>query len=462
MEQIDVEVLVIGWGKGGKTLAGALGRAGRRVAVIERSRQMYGGGCINVACIPTKDLVHSAETRRADDDPQAWFEQAVAGRDALTAKLRARNHTMLAEIDTVTLIDGEARFTGPREVEVTGGGEHLSVHAETIIINTGTVPARPGIPGATGTRVHDSATIQHVQPLPQHLVIVGGGYVGLEFAGMFAHFGSKVTVVVRSDRLLPHEDRDVAGAVQGILEEIGVEFLFGAQTERIDETTDAASVTVSAAGGTRTLSADAVLLATGRQPTTADLGLTAAGVEVDERGFIVVDEHLRTSAPGAFAVGDINGGPQFTYVSLDDNRIVMDQLTGSGRRTTTDRVAVPSVMFLTPPLARVGITETQAEDEGRPVLIASKNIADIAAMPRPKIVGETHGLIKVIVDPATDLILGATVFSVDAQEVINLIALAMRVGITASTLRDGIWTHPSSTEALNEVLAGLQPGRSLP
>lgn len=460
MEQIDVEVLVIGWGKGGKTLAGALGRAGRRVAVIERSPLMYGGGCINVACVPTKDLVHSAETRRADDDPQAWFKQAVAGRDALTAKLRARNHTMLAEIDTVTLIDGTARFTGPGEVEVTGGGEHLRVHAETIIINTGTVPARPGIPGATGTRVHDSATIQHVQPLPQRLVIIGGGYVGLEFAGMFTHFGSQVTMVVRAHRLLPHEDADVVAAVQALLEETGVQFMFEAQIERIDETPDAALVTVSTEDGTRTLTADAVLLATGRQPTTADLGLPAAGVEVDERGFIRVDEHLRTSAPGVFAVGDINGGPQFTYVSLDDNRVLVDQLTGEGGRTTTDRVAVPSVMFLTPPLARVWITATQAEAEGRLVLIASKNIADIAAMPRPKIVSETHGLIKVIVDPATDLILGATVFSIDSQEVINLISLAMRAGVTASTLREGIWTHPSSTEALNEVLAGLHPGRA--
>ena len=462
MEQIDVEVLVIGWGKGGKTLAGALGRSGRRVALVERSPEMYGGGCINIACVPTKDLVHSAESRRATDDPQSWFEYAVAGRDALTGKLRARNHAMLADIDAVTLIDGEARFAGPHEVDVTAGGEHLRVRAETIIINTGTLPARPDIPGANGPRVHDSESIQHVQPLPQRLVIVGGGYVGLEFAGMFAHFGSQVAVLVRGDRLLPHEDRDVAGAVQALLEEVGVQFFFGAHTERVDQTDDAASVTVSTGDGKRTLMADAVLLATGRQPTTADLGLRTAGVEVDGRGFVIVDDHLRTSTPGVFAVGDVNGGPQFTYVSLDDNRIVMDQLNGEGKRTTTDRVAVPSVMFLTPPLARVGITETQAQDEGRQVLVASKKVADIAAMPRPKIVGETHGLIKVIVDPATDLILGATVFSVDAQEVINLIALAMRAGITASTMRDGIWTHPSSTEALNEVLAGLQALPALP
>ncbi len=456
MESVDVDVLVIGWGKGGKTLAGALGRAGRRVAIVERSSLMYGGGCINVACVPTKDLVHSAESRRGADDPQAWFERAVAGRDALTDKLRARNHAMLDEVDTVTIFDGEARFVAPREIEVTGGDERLRVRAETVIINTGTVPARPRFPGASGARVYDSTTIQHVAPLPKRLVIVGGGYVGLEFAGMFAHFGSEVLVLVRGDRILRSEDPDVAAAVQALLEEAGVEFLFAAQTERIDESPDAASVIVSTPNGASEFHADAVLLATGREATTANLGLVAAGVEVDEHGFIVVDEHLRTSAPGVFALGDVNGGPQFTYVSLDDYRVVMAQLTGDGKRSTADRVAVPSTVFLTPPLARVGITETQARDQGLSVLVASKNVADIAAMPRPKIVGETHGLIKVIVDPASDLILGAAVLSIDSQEVINLIALAMRAGIAASILRDGIWTHPSSTEALNEVLTGLR------
>lgn len=457
MEQLEVDVLVIGWGKGGKTLAGALGRAGRRVAVVERSRRMYGGGCINIACVPTKALVHSAETRRGADDPQAWFDAAVAGRDALTDRLRARNHAILAEVETVTLIDGEASFTGPREVVVTTGDERLAVRAETVIINTGTVPARPDIPGATGQRVHDSVTIQHAQPLPQRLVVVGAGYVGLEFAGMFAHFGSRVTVVARGARLLPDEDPDVAAAVQSLLEESGVQFVLGARTERIEESAESATVHLATAGGSRGLPADAVLLATGRRPTTAGLGLAAAGIDVDQRGYIVVDDRLRTSAAGVFAVGDVNGGPQFTYISLDDYRIVLDQLTGDGTRTTSDRVAVPSAVFLTPPLARVGLTETQARAQGRAVRVATRNIADIAAMPRPKILGETHGLVKVVVDADTDLVLGATVFGVDSQEVINLVALAMRAGVTAATLRDGIWTHPSSTEALNEVLAALEP-----
>lgn len=415
METIEVDVLVIGWGKGGKTLAGALGRQGRTVALVEQSEAMYGGSCINIACVPTKDLVHSASERRPDDDPQAWFTDAVAGRDDLTAKLRARNHAMLAEVDTVTLIDGRARFVGLREVEVTAGSDLLRIRAESIVINTGTIPATSAIPGASGSaRVYDSTTIQHVEPLPERLLIVGGGYVGLEFAGMFANFGSRVTVVDHGERLMRHEDCDVADAVRALLEESGVEFVLGADVERIEDGSDAALVAVRADGDIRMLTADAVLVATGRAPTTGGLDLDAAGIAVDDRGFVVVDDRLRTSVPGVFAVGDINGGPQFTYISLDDYRIVLDQLAGDGLRSRADRVAVPSTVFLTPPLARVGMNETQARASGRAVLIASKRIADIAAMPRPKIVGETHGLIKVLVDPDTDLILGATVFSIDA------------------------------------------------
>lgn len=458
MAELAVDVLVIGWGKGGKTLAGALGRRGRSVALIEQSAQMYGGSCINIACVPTKALVHSAESRRPHDDPQAFFSAAVVDRDALIDKLRDRNRAMLTEVDAVTLIDGHARFTGPHEVAVTAGADLLRVRAETIIVNTGTVSARPPIPGIEASgKVHDSTTIQHVDPMPERLLIVGGGYVGLEFAGMFARFGSRVTVVDQSANLIPHEDRDVAEAVRAALEDVGVEFVFAAEVDSIQDTDGGVTTTVNTPGETKEITADAVLLATGRRPAIMDLGLDSAGIDTGEHGFITVDDRLRTSAPGVFAVGDVNGGPQFTYISLDDNRIVMDQLTGHGRRSTNDRVAVPTTTFLTPPLARVGLNETQARDNGHNALMACKKIADIAAMPRPKILGETHGLIKVIVDADTDLILGATVFSVDSQEVINLVALAMRAGVTASDLRDGIWTHPSTTEAFNEVLAELQP-----
>lgn len=458
MAELDVDILVIGWGKGGKTLAGTLGRQGRSVAVVERSRDMYGGGCINVACVPTKDLVDSASRRRDGDDPQTWFAAAVAGRDALTDRLRAANHAMLAGVDTVTLIDGVARFVGPREVEVSEGEERLRVRATTIVINTGTEPVPPTVPGAVSSaRVHDSTTVQHIDPLPKRLVVVGAGYVGLEFAGMFAGFGSAVTVVDRGEVFLRREDRDVADSVAGVLAASDVEIVQGAEVVRVEDVDAGVRVVMSGGDGERTVDADAVLFATGRRPVTDDLGLDAAGIETDDRGYVVVDERLRTSVEGVFAVGDVNGGPQFTYISLDDYRIVLSQLAGDGTRTTKDRVAVPTVTFLTPPLAKVGLDETAARASGRDLLIAVKNVADIAAMPRPKILGETAGLIKVIVDAETDLVVGATVFSIDAQEVINLLALAMRAGVTATALRDGIWTHPSSTEALNEVLGALRP-----
>jgi pyruvate/2-oxoglutarate dehydrogenase complex dihydrolipoamide dehydrogenase (E3) component len=457
MSELRVDVLVIGWGKGGKTLAATLARQGRSVAVVERSREMYGGGCINIACVPTKHLIHSAEQRRPDDDAQEWFAQSVAGRDALTAQLRARNHAMLAELDAVTLIDGEARFVGPHEVEVAGGSDRLRVHAETIVVNTGTRPAWPSYAAVGGPMIFDSETIQHVDPLPNRLVVVGAGYVGVEFAGMFARFGSQVTLVDRNAEWMRSEDRDVAQAVAEVLDDAGVELMLGTTVEQIENVGEGVRVRLGGRGEPRELTADAVLIAVGRVPVTDDLDLAAAAVEVDERGFIVVDDRLRTSASGIFAVGDVNGGPQFTYISLDDFRVVLSQLAGDGARTTADRVAVPNTVFLTPPLARVGMSERDARESGRRVLVAAKNVRDIAAMPRPKIVGDTHGLIKVIVDADTDLVVGATVFSIDAQEVINLLALAMRAGVTASELHDGIWTHPSSTEALNEVLGELRP-----
>jgi pyruvate/2-oxoglutarate dehydrogenase complex dihydrolipoamide dehydrogenase (E3) component len=451
MERIEAELLVIGWGKAGKSLARALGSSGRSVVMVEQSDQMYGGSCINIACVPTKALVHQAALRRDADSAAAWFSAAVGKRDVLTAKLRARNHAMLAEVDAVTVVEGRARFVGPREVEVAAGDDRLRIGSRTVVINTGTVPARPDLPGADDPRIHDSTTLQHVDPLPRRLAIVGGGFVGLEFAGMFAHFGSEVTVLNSADRLLPREDPDVASAVAVAVADAGVKVIHGVRARRFVNHERGLSVQFD--GGS--VEADAALLATGRTPATSGLGLASAGVDVDERGFIVVDERLQTSAEAVFAVGDVNGGPQFTYISYDDHRIVLDQLIGQGTRRTADRIAVPTTTFLTPPLSRVGLTETQARAQGLDVHVVAKPVADIAAMPRPKIVGETRGLVKFVVDVHTGLLVGATLFCVDSQELVNLVALAMRIGVPAADLRDGIWTHPSSTEALNEVLAAL-------
>nr|WP_137802559.1 FAD-dependent oxidoreductase [Kocuria sp. 2SI] len=401
---MSVELLVIGWGKAGKTLAKRWAATGRSVAMVEKSPQMYGGTCINIACVPTKDLIVSAQRRRPQDDPQEYFTQAVAGRDSLIGKLNAANHRMLE--GQAELVDGTARFIGPRKVAVDTADGELIITAETVVLGTGAVPARPDIPGIDLPRVYDSTSIQHADPLPQRLAIIGSGFIGLEFAQMFQHFGSQVTVLELAD-----------GQVK----------------------------------------ADAVLVAAGRTPATADLNLEAAGIETDDRGFVAVDDQLRTSAEGVYAVGDINGGPQFTYISLDDHRIVWDQLIGSGQRSRADRVAVPSTTFLTPPLSQVGMGPEEAVRAGHSVLYAAKDVASIAAMPRPKIVGETDGVITFTVDAQTRQVLGASLFCIDSQELINLVALAIRVQVTADELMNGIWTHPSSTEALNEVLGELQP-----
>ncbi|HET7725522.1 MAG TPA: FAD-dependent oxidoreductase [Propionibacteriaceae bacterium] len=450
---VSVDLLVIGWGKAGKSLAAKASATGRTVALVERSPQMYGGTCINVACVPTKDLLTSAELRRPGDDPADWFRDSVAGRDRLIGTLNGANHAMLDGKPGVTLVDGVARFTGPKTVTARTVDGDVSITAETIVIGTGTVPTPLTVPGGSGPRVYDSTTIQHVDPFPLRLVIVGGGFVGLEFANMFAHFGSRVTVLDTSEVFLPRLDRDVADAVHGTLREHGIDIVLNASVAEIVDGEQEAVVR-SDRGDVR---ADAVLAAVGRTPVTSDLGLDVAGVAMDERGYIVVDDRLQTSVPGVYAVGDVNGGPQFTYVSFDDHRIVWDAIAGDGRRRRSDRVAVPITTFITPPLSQVGMSESDARTSGRPVLVASKPVASIAAMPRPKIVGETHGLIKVLADAATRRILGATVFSTDSQEVINLVALAMRLDATVDDLRDGIWTHPSSTEGLNEVLADLAP-----
>lgn len=454
---LSVDVLVIGWGKGGKTLATALAGTGQKVAMIEQFESMHGGTCINIGCVPTKTLVHDAQERREDDDAASCWARAVQRRDTLIGTLRDVNHHMLADLDTVTLVDGRARFVGERTVEVSGGEDRLTVTAPTVVVNTGAVPSRPDLPGIDSPRVHDSTSLQHVDPFPRRLAVVGAGPIGLEFASMFAGFGAEVTVLNRRPRLLPAEDEEVAAEVQSVLEGDGITVLHEADLRGVEDGAEEALLRLEVAGRSRELAADAVLLATGRRPATDDLGLEAAGIDVDERGAIVVDEHLRTSAHGVFALGDVHGGAQQTYLSLDDHRIVLSQLTGDGSRSTSDRVAVPTTTFLTPPLAAVGLTETEAREQGRDVLVATQKVAAIKAMPRPKTLGDPRGLVKIVVDAGTDEILGARLFHVDAHEVINLIALAVRTGTTATQLRDGIWTHPSSTEALNETLGKLAP-----
>jgi len=454
---ITADLAVIGFGKGAKTLAATLGRRGKRVVMIERSAQMYGGTCINIGCVPTKSLVYQAE--QLSDQSAAAYRRAVENELALTATLRAGNFAMLDDIETVTVLTGRAEFVDAHTVTVAlaDGGGTVDVTAEILVVSTGSEPRIPDVPGLVDSGVMATSTDLLATPdLPGRLVVLGGGYVGLEFAAMYAAYGSTVTVLEHHPEILGQEDDDVAACARDLLRDNGVSIVTGAEVQEVrTDGTAPARVTYRLDGVLQSVDADVILAAAGRRPVTDGLRLDAAGIELTADGAVAVDEHLRTSQPHVFAMGDVNGGPQFTYVSLDDYRIVADQLLGSGTRSTSDRRAVPYVLFMTPPLARVGLTERDARAAGRSVRVAAMPVAAMATVPRARIVGEARGMMKVVVDADDDAILGAALLSYDSHEVVNLVALAMRHGITATALRDEIYTHPSMTEAFNQLLGAL-------
>lgn len=448
----DADLIVIGFGKGGKTLAAAYGRQGRRVVLVERSAQMYGGTCINIGCVPTKSMIFAGEEAAGRvPDPSAYAAAAQATAN-LTEGLRAENFTMLNDLPSVDILTGPARFVDPHTVTARTDAGEVTVTGSTIVVGTGSEPLWPNLPGLQGNpRAVSSTELLVTTERPDKLVVLGGGYVGLEFAAMFASFGSHVTVLERHPAILCREDDDVAACVTELISRAGVEVVTSADVTSVD----GATVHYTAAGAVKSVRADRILVALGRRPATGGLALERAGIVTRADGSIEVDEHLRTSQRHVFAVGDVNGGPQFTYVSLDDYRIVLDQLTGAGTRSVQDRRAVPYSLFLSPPLSRVGLTERDARATGRPVKAASLPVAKMATVPRARIVHQSEGMMKVVVDAGTDEILGAALLSYDSHEVINMVALAMRHGITASALRDEIYTHPSMTEAFNQLLGVL-------
>ena len=289
-----------------------------------------------------------------------------------------------------------------------------------------------------------------LERLPQHLVIVGGGYIGLEFASMYASFGSRVTVLEGFPELIPREDRDIAAGVREVLEKQGVEFRLNVRVNSFRDTAEGVIAAVTQESADTAVEADAVLLATGRRPATAGLNLAAAGVETDERGAIRVDEHLHTSAPNIYAIGDVTGGLQFTYISLDDYRIIRDELFGDGGRTTANRGPVPYSVFIAPPLSHVGMHEAEARKAGLDIRVTKIAVSTI---PRARILGPAEGIFKAVIDAETDLILGCTLFGPESSEVINTVALAMKHGITARELSNSVYTHPSMSETLNDLFA---------
>lgn len=445
------DAIIIGFGKGGKTLAAELAKRNRSVAVVERSDKMYGGTCINIGCIPTKSLAHSAKLANREasrEEKQAYYRQSVAQKEALTSSLRQKNYHNLADRPNVTVYTGIGSFAGPDVVEIRTAEEVLQLQAPQIYINTGAETIVPSMEGIKDNpRIYTSTSIMEVTVLPDHLVIVGGGYIGLEFASMYASFGSQVTVLESYPELIPREDRDIAASVREVLERKGIVFRLNARIQSIQ---DSAVVYQDAATGEEhRLEADAILLATGRRPNTAELNLEAAGVEVNDRGAIVVNERLQTTNPNIRAIGDVKGGAQFTYISLDDFRIIREDLFGASERKMSDREPVSYSVFMDPPLSRIGMSEEDARKKGLHIKV---NKLPVSAIPRAGTLGDTNGLFKVVVDADTDKILGCTLFGPDSSEVINLVAMAMKTGQEYAFLRDFIYTHPSMSEALNDLM----------
>lgn len=457
-----VDAAIIGAGQSGVPLAVALAQAGRRTALIEREH--VGGTCVNEGCTPSKTMIASARvaylTRRGphygvdtDVTPEVDMVAVRNRKRAMVESFRSRTERRIAQVPGLDLFRGEARFTGPRSLVVQpASGERQEIAAEMIFINTGQRPSKPQIMGLDSVPALNSTTIMELDVVPEHLVILGGGYVGVEFAQMFRRFGSRVTIVQRGAQLLVREDADVAAALAEILREDGIEVLLDSTAVHVAGTADERIwLYARTPQGERTLTGSHLLVAMGRTPNTESLDLWRAGIATDARGYVRVNERLETSAPGIFALGDVNGGPAFTHVSYDDYRIIRANLLEGGNRTTSERL-IPYTVFSDPELGRVGLSEREAREQGIAIRVARVAMTDVA---RALEVAEPRGLIKALVDADSGQILGCAVLGLAGGEIMTLLQMAMLGDLPYAALRDGIFAHPTLAEGLNTVFAHL-------
>ena len=456
------DVVVVGAGQGGMPFAMAAAHAGRRTALVERAH--VAGTCINEGCTPTKTMVASARAaamaRRAGEfgvntGPVAVDMVAIRARKRdIVVSWRGGSERRLAATAGLDLLRGEARFAEPHALVVRlRDGSETTLHTPLIVVDTGGRPAAPPLPGLGATPFYDSTSIMEVDSVPQHLLVLGGGYVGVEFAQMFARFGSRVTVVERGAQLLGREDEDVAAGMAAVLRDDGVHLLLGSTARQVRPAYDGGiELDVRTPDGPVRLSGSHLLVALGRAPNTEALNLAAAGVTTDDRGFIPVDERLQTNVPGIYAIGDVNGGPAFTHVSYDDFRILRANLLEGGDATTTGRL-LPYVVYTDPQLGRVGLTEREARQRGYDVRVATMPMDWVA---RALETAEARGFLKAVVDGATDRVLGAAVLGVEGGEVMAIVQTAILGGIKAATLRETMFAHPSLAESLNNLFGTLE------
>jgi pyruvate/2-oxoglutarate dehydrogenase complex dihydrolipoamide dehydrogenase (E3) component len=451
-----VEVLVLGSGAGGKLLAWHMAKAGHRTALVER--KWIGGSCPNINCLPSKNEVKSAEVANAVRHAGGFGTAVTSARtDMATVVARKRRmvdglvamHREQFRASGTELILGQARFVGPKTMEVTlnDGGARL-LRGDRVFLNLGTRPHLPPIPGLVAAALTNIELLE-LDRLPQHLVVLGGGYVGMEFAQAYRRFGSRVTVVERGPQVLSREDPDVADALLRLFADEEIEVLLNAETLRVDGGPRELGITVRTGGGERVIPATDVLAAMGRAPNTTGIGLDVAGVELDARGYVAVNERLETSTPDVWAIGECAGSPQFTHVSVDDFRVIRDNLEGRAR-TTRGRL-IPYCMFTDPPLARVGMNEVEARRRGITARVATLPVQEVL---RTRTTGETRGFMKALVG-ARDEILGFTMFGADAGEVMTVVQTAILAGVPFTRLRETMFTHPTMAEGLGLLFEGV-------
>ena len=458
-EVTHYDAIIIGSGQAANPLAPALSAKGKRTALIERAA--VGGTCGNYGCTPTKTMVASAESAyMAGRAPEFGVATGTITVDMPAVRERKRGvvkqwreggEKRLEQAKLVDLIYGEARFVGPKEIRVqlkAGGERRLS--ANLIVIDTGLSAAVPQLPGLEKVPYLDNVTVMELGEIPGHLLVLGGGYIGLEFAQMFRRFGSRVTVIQREKQLLTGEDADVAEEIQKLLREDGIEVLLGAKAESIAASGKELLLALQgkgASGRDTTVKGTHLLVATGRRPNTRELDLAAAGIAVDDHGYIRVNDRLQTSVPGVYAAGDVKGGPAFTHISYDDYRVLKANLLDGENRSINGRM-VPYCVFIDPQLGRIGLSEEQARQQGRKVRVARMPMSSVA---RAIETARTRGFMKALVDPKTDEILGAAILGDQGGEIMSLLQVAMMGKLKYTTLRDAIFAHPTLAESMNNL-----------
>ncbi len=452
------DAIVIGTGQSGPSLAARLVREGRKTAVIER--KLFGGTCVNVGCTPTKTLVASARAaymarRGADfgvkiDGPvKVDMKRVKARKDEVVGQSNQGVTNWMKNMDGLTVYEGHGRFTGPHTVSVNG----VELEGEQIFINTGGRARVPDLPGISEVDYLTNSSMMEIDFLPEHLIIVGGSYIGLEFAQMYRRFGSRVTVIEMADRLIAREDGDVSEAIKEILENEGIEIRLKAECVTFHTHASGVAVGVECKEGPPQVVGSHLLLAVGRQPNTDDLGLDRAGVQTDAAGFIQVDDQLRTNVDGVWAIGDVNGRGAFTHTSYNDYEIVAANLFDNDPRRVSDRIAVYG-LFIDPPLGRAGMTEGEVRQSGRKALMGKMLMTRVS---RARERGETQGFMKVLVDAETKKILGAAILGIGGDEVVHSVLDVMYADAPYTVIQRAVHIHPTVTELIPTLLADLKP-----